>query len=233
VSPLVLPLANALGMLALPVAVAAVAVRRGPVAPLFVGALAFLGSQVVHLPLNALILPRLAVPEPVLFAFLGLSAGLCEETSRWLALRLSPDARSWRGALALSAGHGGIESVALGAVVLLAVFSPGFEPATGPGALLGAVERAGTLGAHIGLSALVAHGYRKRQLRWLFAAILWHASLDGGVLALARHLGVWPAEGLVLAQIPLAIAVAVAVREPQTAAPTSIPPVALTRRPLA
>lgn len=90
------------------------------------GMLAFVGSQVLHIPFNAWVLSRLlqnwrleAVPSSAQLAamavLLGLSAGVFEEIarcciySRWLR-----DNRFWRDGLMCGAGHGGIEAILLG-----------------------------------------------------------------------------------------------------------------------
>lgn len=90
------------------------------------GMLAFVGSQVLHIPFNAWVLSPLIErwhPEPVagsaqlaiMAVLLGLSAGFFEESARYLVCRrwLSEN-RSWRDGLMLGAGHGGMESVVLG-----------------------------------------------------------------------------------------------------------------------
>jgi uncharacterized membrane protein YhfC len=90
-----------------------------------IGAVTFIASQVVHLPLlqglTALfkqgVLP--AVPQPYILVFnaavLGLAAGLCEGLARYLVLRFwAKSARTWREALMFGAGHGGIEAIILG-----------------------------------------------------------------------------------------------------------------------
>ena len=95
----------------------------------WIGAGVFILSQVGHIPFNfgltALfqqgILPK--PPEswtPVFNAVvLGLSAGLWEEMARYAAYRWwARDARSWGKGLILGAGHGGIEAIILGGIVL-------------------------------------------------------------------------------------------------------------------
>jgi uncharacterized membrane protein YhfC len=93
---------------------------------LLIGALTFVVSQVVHIPLNAGMtalfrqewLPAALVPQPSspwILPFnavvLGLTAGLCEELARYLVLRYwLKTTRSWREAVVFGAGHGGIES---------------------------------------------------------------------------------------------------------------------------
>jgi uncharacterized membrane protein YhfC len=115
---------NFLLMIGMPFALAAFLARRlgtrwGLV---WVGAVTFIASQVVHIPLNN-VLGQLGVIQPaktgwplVWYAVvLGLSAGLCEELARYLVLRfwLKRD-RSWNAALMFAAGHGGVEAVIFG-----------------------------------------------------------------------------------------------------------------------
>lgn len=119
-------------MLLFPVALGFYLVRRFGVRwGLFgFGALAFVGSQVVRLPLlygvtiafREGLLP--SPPERYTFAFnlvvMCFTAGLFEEGARYLVYRyLLKKARSWQEALAFGAGHGGIESILLGLAVVL------------------------------------------------------------------------------------------------------------------
>ncbi len=96
-----------------------------------IGAVSFIASQVVHLPLvqglTALfqqgILPP--VPQPYKLVFnatvLGLAAGLCEGLARYLVLRFwARSARTWREALMFGAGHGGFEAIFFGLLAGLA-----------------------------------------------------------------------------------------------------------------
>ncbi len=92
------------------------------------GAVTFIASQVVHLPLNAGLTalfrftwmpqPSEAWQLPFNAIVLGLTAGLCEEMARYLAYRFwLKDARTWQQALVFGAGHGGIESLITGLLV--------------------------------------------------------------------------------------------------------------------
>lgn len=125
---------NALLMIVLPLVLATViARRRNQDWGLFGwGALAFVLSQVLHIPFNFLlgvlgIIPAgLADPNvstPILLQgalVLGLSAGLFEEPARYLAYRFpARRARTSGGGLMLGAGHGGIESILLVGLPLL------------------------------------------------------------------------------------------------------------------
>lgn len=88
------------------------------------GALAFVASQVVHLPLNwalGLLGGARGValwPLPLMALVAGLSAGISEEVARYLVLRYwRREARSWVQAVGFGAGHGGIEALLLGLLV--------------------------------------------------------------------------------------------------------------------
>lgn len=92
------------------------------------GMLAFLGSQVLHIPFNAWVLlplakawnltPTAGTTGLVGFALLfGLSAGVFEESARYVTYnRWLRRNRSWRDGLMLGAGHGGMEAILLGLV---------------------------------------------------------------------------------------------------------------------
>ncbi|HLF37722.1 MAG TPA: YhfC family glutamic-type intramembrane protease [Anaerolineales bacterium] len=127
---------NGLLMLAMPLGLGVVLSRRtGRRWGLYgAGALTFIGSQVLHLPFNGLVLnPQLAAlgfgerglsGTLVLSAvLLGLSSGVFEEGARFLVLRFwQRSARSWRDSLMFGAGHGGTEAILVGALALVAFF---------------------------------------------------------------------------------------------------------------
>jgi uncharacterized membrane protein YhfC len=94
-----------------------------------VGALTFVASQVVHIPLliglTSLFTQQVLPTPPVqwLLPFnaivLGLMAGLCEELARWAAYRfVIRKARTWQAALMFGAGHGGLEALIVGLGVI-------------------------------------------------------------------------------------------------------------------
>jgi uncharacterized membrane protein YhfC/ABC-type transport system involved in multi-copper enzyme maturation permease subunit len=108
---------------ALPLVVAVWLRRRFRVSWFFfgVGALTFIGSQVVHLPLNEFlgkvgILP--AAPEggwqiTQMAIIAGLTAGVCEELARTVGYALLKRARKLENGLMLGIGHGGTEAMIL------------------------------------------------------------------------------------------------------------------------
>lgn len=110
-------------MLGVPIALAVTLARRSHAswATLGAGVVCFLGSQVVHLPLNAGLAAAgvlgAARSTALNAVVLGLTSGLCEESARWVTLRFwrrgDRDANS---ALMFGTGHGGVESIVIGLI---------------------------------------------------------------------------------------------------------------------
>lgn len=176
------------------------------------GAITFILSQVVHIPLNyALGLLKggrgVALwPLPAMALVAGLSAGICEEVARYLALKFwRKEARSWEEGVTFGAGHGGIESILLGSLVLttfinmLILKGVGLEKLGLQGEnllrakqqlealwsvpwyvpLLGGLERIFAITMHIAWTLLVLQSIVRSNLIWLFYAILAHTVVDG------------------------------------------------------
>lgn len=135
-------------MIALPIVVGVWMRRRGfgTWRVFFAGAVAFIASQVVHIPmligLTALAKvhgfphPSPAWKDAVNAVVLGLAAGACEEPARWLVLRFwVKDARGTKSALMLGAGHGGVESFILGLLAAVNFVAMLVMQKIGPGAL--------------------------------------------------------------------------------------------------
>jgi uncharacterized membrane protein YhfC len=129
-------LLNALLMIGLPLGLGLYLHRRWSLnwRYFLVGMATFLGSQVLHIPFNLLILVPVAdklgligtvlfLPLAVYAILLGLSAGLFEEGARYAVYRLwLRDVKSWKEAVFFGAGHGGVEAVLLGGLALYAFF---------------------------------------------------------------------------------------------------------------
>jgi uncharacterized membrane protein YhfC len=156
----------------------------------------------------------------ILSLFLGLSAGVFEEVARYLTYRFwAKTARDWSKGLMLGAGHGGIEAILLGLVaginfaVLLVVQRGGLHAVLPPEALVeleaqyaylfelpwylmlfGALERVFALALHLAASLLVMQVLIRRQWRWLWAAIGWHALLNAVAVFVNTQWGAVPAE---------------------------------------
>ncbi len=118
-------------MVVTPVA-AAVLLRRRFTVPWFlflVGVATFIGSQIVHIPLNEWLADLGLLPKgdfgelPLWRTALigGMTAGLCEELSRAVGYALLRRRRRFEDGVMLGVGHGGIESMVFGGVQLAAV----------------------------------------------------------------------------------------------------------------
>ena len=151
---------------------------------------------------------------------LGLSAGVWEESFRYFAFRWwAKERRSYDKALMMGAGHGGIEAIVLGAYVLYVFFqmaalrnmdlTQAFSGERAAAlqqqlqvywsvpwytALAGALERFNALIFHLTAAVLVLQVFLRKQIRWLWLAILWHAALDGLAVGLAPQ-GIGVVEG--------------------------------------
>lgn len=180
-----------------------------------IGGTTFILSQVGHIPFNyamtvlfqqgVLPLP----PESMQLIFnavvLGLSAGLWETFARYATYRWwARDARSWSKGVLIGAGHGGVEAIIVGVIVLGTFVSMVAARNMDPAALaqtgqaealqarldvywnmawfypfLGVLERIFTITLHISLSLLVLQVFTRGQIFWLFLAVAWHSLMDG------------------------------------------------------
>jgi uncharacterized membrane protein YhfC len=160
----------------------------------------------------------------------------------------------------LGAGHGGAEAIALGsmlainAAVLYAISSGRLELALPPEAqaavteqlqslggepwyllILGAVERLFALAIHLALSLLVMQRFVRGRIRWLAAAVGWHAMTNAVAVVALPTWGPYVTEGLIgiLALISLGIVAALRNAEPAQVAEghgAEIMPLTLVRR---
>ncbi len=197
-----------------------------------IGALTFVLSQVLHLPVNwalGLLGGGRGValwPLPLMAAIAGLSAGIFEEGARYLVLRYwKRDARSWAAGIGFGAGHGGIEAIIIGALVVLTfinMVTMRAVPLETLGIsgdmldqvqtqvdaywsmpwympLLGGLERVFALTVQIALATLVMQVFLRHNLLWLPAAILAHAVVDAAaVWGMQKGWSVLAIEGLML-----------------------------------
>jgi uncharacterized membrane protein YhfC len=210
-----LPL-NGLLMLAIPLLIGAYITRHFKLGwrLFWIGGLTFIFSQIGHIPFNAWFfglfrdgtLPTPPAPwQMPFFALLaGLSAGVWEECARYVTYRWwAKDARTFGKGTLLGAGHGGVESIILGGIVLyiffymlalrghdLATVIPTDQLALAQQqieaywstplglSLMGAIERAFTIPFHITCSVIVLQVFLRKQIRWLWLAIFLHALVD-------------------------------------------------------
>lgn len=231
---------NGVIMIALPLALAIWAARRLKAGWRIFGwgALAFIGSQALHLPFNKWLLEPLfsmlgleAAPNSLDLLLIGLlaglSAGLFEETARLVVYRRwLPDVRRWKDGLMFGLGHGGTESMLLGALVIyvflqalvlrdasaetLALmvgpervaatqeFLQSYWSASWYDSLLGALERLSAIVVQVSLALLVLQVNRRRQIRWYWFAVLYHALVDMTAVYGASSWGVYTMEAVIM-----------------------------------
>lgn len=216
----------------------------------WIGGLIFVVSQVFHIPFNRWLLQPIiqdsilaVLPEDwhlsAIAIMLGLSAGLFEETARYSAFRWwLKDARSWAQGLLFGAGHGGLEALLVGGLVLLtyiqvvairgqdlATLVPpeqldlaqlqisAFWSATWYDSLLSFVERALTIPVQISLAVLVLQVFTRGGRRWYWFAVGWHTLLDAVAVYSAQTLGIYVTEGLLAIFTTVSIALIFALRK--------------------
>lgn len=169
--------------------------------------------------LGVVLAPQLKASLPFRYTWLLIlvvTAGIFEEVGRYVGYRvlMRRDEKTWRKAIMYGVGHGGLESMLLiGGSLLLTLINvltisaiglnglPASSRATvirqfatlnaEPGwlPLLGAWERLWTIPVHIALSVIVLQVFRRRNLGWLWLAILAHALVDGVAVFIPQFLG--------------------------------------------
>jgi uncharacterized membrane protein YhfC len=248
-------LLNALFMIGLPIGLAVFLARRWRLGwrLWWIGAATFILSQVGHIPFNAL--ASLALNRTALAAwphssqlifnaiFLGLSAGLFEELSRYAMYRWwAKDARSWRRGVLAGAGHGGAEAILLGMITLAAFIQlaalrgadlstvvPAAQLALAQqqlaaywampwyDSLLGATERMLTIPVQIAFSVLVLQTFIRRQSSWIWVAVLFHAAVDAFAVLSLPLLGMYWTEAIVAVLSIFCIGIIFWLRQPEPA----------------
>jgi uncharacterized membrane protein YhfC len=227
-----------------------------------IGAATFMISQVVHLPFNSYLLnPILGSIQQglpgvsgnlAIATLLGLSAGIFEECARygmfqwWLK-----DRRSWKTAIVAGAGHGGIEAIILGIIVMMVYLnmvalrnsdlsnlnlSPDQLEITRQqiqaywnvawyDTLLGAIERAFTIPFHIMASVVVLQVFTRRpgkpQIGWLGLAIVLHTLMDASIVFIAGQWGGYTAEAVLGILAVFEIIIIFILRQPEPESPVN------------
>lgn len=214
----------------------------------FIGAVTFILSQIGHIPFNMLVTRLVGWPPADMMdwsqllpyaLFLGLSAGVFEETARYIAYRRpAREARRWGQGLMLGAGHGGIEAILVGVLgaanmigLIYAARSPQVQAALPAdqaqlindalqqllatpwyGALLGALERVFALCAHLAMSLMVMQVFVRKSWLWLAAAIAWHTLLNAVAVVAVIHWGPYVTEALLGVMALLSVGIIFALR---------------------
>ena len=170
-------------------------------------------------------LVNLSVQGALIFnaIFLGLSAGFFEEFFRYGMFRWwLKDAHTWRKGVLAGVGHGGVEAIILGGLALFSMIQliaarnmdlstiysgttlqiaqnqvqtywsmPWYD------SMLGAVERLFTIVVQISLAVIVVQSFIRKQKRWLWLAIGYHALIDAVAIFATSKLNQYWVEGIV------------------------------------
>lgn len=221
----------------------------------WIGAATFVFSQALHISFNALVSPvmnqfgfialPLALQNLIMSVFLGLSAGIFEELSRYIMYRWwAKNARSWGSGLLAGAGHGGIEAIILGLLALYgyiqmliargvdisSLVTPdrvevanaqiqAYWSAPWYSTLLGALERMFAIPIQLTCSILVLQAFTRRRFWWVGLAILFHALTDGIVVFASQNgFSVMVIEGIVGIFALVGIIIIFTLRQPELAA---------------
>lgn len=199
------------------------------------GMLTFAVSQLFHIGFNGGLLNQVVdiagiSPTTNLFLYgliFGLSAGLFEETARYITyVRFQKHVRNWKGGLMLGAGHGGMEAMAIGSIVMYVflqmIILKGLSEDALPGLvgpdnvtativsveaywntawyihLLPLVERISSMVLHMALSLLVLRAVTKENVLWYFGAIAIHTLTNALGVYLSVAMGAIAAEAAIL-----------------------------------
>jgi uncharacterized membrane protein YhfC len=234
------PFFNGFLMIAIPLALAIYLTRNLKVGwRLFgLGAATFILSQVLHIPFNSWVLnPFVAAqgwemtkgsPDLALIGLVfGLSAGLFEETARYIFYKFSiKEERRWKDGLIYGLGHGGTEAMILGVIVMYVFLQIVVINGVAPEALgelvgvdqvetvqaqvntylttpwydhlLGAMERVSAIIVQISLALLVLQAFTRRNFLWYLAAVLYHTIIDAFAVYALPTWGAYLTEVIIL-----------------------------------
>jgi uncharacterized membrane protein YhfC len=180
----------------------------------FIGCTMFIVS-LIRIPLNTAVMDYFGVLLPaeyiwlLFYGFPSLTAGVFEESARFISFKLLIKEREVKDGLMYGAGHGGMESILLVGintlfVSVVALLYPGvlsFEqvlalesiPAWLP--LVGLFERMVAIAIQLGLSALVLQSVSKRKPTLFASAILIHF-LVNVIAQYTLQYGIYASEGV-------------------------------------
>lgn len=194
-----------------PISFCIYAVIKKRILPFVLGVSAFVGSQMlIRLPIlqlleaNSVKYTMFSVTNPILFAIIiALSAGVVEETARFILMRYVLKERTWQTGLLFGAGHGGVEAVLFVGISALAMLFSTVGASYGGEFFIGGIERLFAMLLHIGLSMLVLRSVVEKRYILLFIAILIHGFVNSlvGIVPLFFT----PNMALVVIEVVLAI----------------------------
>ena len=195
-----------------------------------IGGLIFIISQVGHIPFNSIASKLLNNTTMILLdqnqkiifnaLFLGLSAGIWEETSRYVGYRVwLKKPKAWIDGLTLGLGHGSFESILIGFLAIYVLIQmvglkgvdltnivpldrleftmnsiQQYWNANWFDSLLGSIERIFTLPLQILLSLLIVNIFKRRKIGFYFLAVIIHTVVDASAVLLISFTNVYLTE---------------------------------------
>lgn len=179
----------------MPIAFLIYAIIKKEIVPFILGVAAFTISQLlIRLPLLGYLAKESAsyhiiqVTQPIVFLLLvSFSAGLFEETARWVFMRYMLKKRTISKGVYFGLGHGGIEaSVLVGIPMLLQFVQYHSLPALN--IYLGAFERIAAIVVHVCLSLIVLHSVSNRKIIYYVLAIFIHGVINFTTLIISTYI---------------------------------------------
>lgn len=199
--------------IALPVLLSVYAMIKRQSIPLILGVIAFTVSQLLlRIPIlqllanNSVYYSLFQVTNPILFlAIIALSAGVFEESARYIAMRFFMRNRKATSAIYFGIGHGGIEAIVIVGVPILIQLSTILLTASEINIYLGAIERVFAIAMHVCLSIIVFYSVKKQKKLNLLLAIVLHGLTNFIVVFVSMKLNAIVAEVIFLAIVVILI----------------------------
>ncbi|MEC1177788.1 YhfC family glutamic-type intramembrane protease [Metasolibacillus meyeri] len=168
------------------------ALYKKNVIPFILGVVAFSCSQLlIRIPLINFIAKESSTyqfwsaTKPMLILFLlALSAGIFEETARWLAMRFFLKTYTLRNGILFGLGHGGIEAVTIVGIPVVVNYFYIMQPFQ---LYMSGIERLCAMGIHVCLSIFVLIAVRQGKFIYCSYAILLHATVNFATGFVAMH----------------------------------------------
>lgn len=243
---LVTSIIGVLGMIVLPILLGFWLTRKFKLSwkLYFAGAVTFIASQILHIPFligvtalfNNGTLPSPPMTWTTAFnaVFLGLAAGIFEETARWILFKFFlKKNRTWNEGVLVGAGHGGVEAIIVGVLGVFTIINmvvlrnvdlstmgipadqlalakqqvDAFWASPAYIGLLGFAERIFAITLHISLSVMVLYSLANKKPLWFWLAVLWHALVDAAAVYLLPLVGAVGVEGAVAVMAIVSLAI--------------------------
>ena len=173
----------------LPVAVFIYACWKKSYVSFLLGVATFVVSQVtLRMPLLSVLEKNstsylfFSATQPILFAlFLGVTAALIEEWGRYVTMRFLMKRRNLGHGVIFGLGHGGIEAILLVGIPMINAILMTPYLLTDSLSFISGIERLSAMFLHVGLSLMILQGVVKKQIRYVWIAIILHTIVNASI----------------------------------------------------